>query len=164
MGNLLHRVHMIGEINDRFLLCPPHMKDLSYGKTTITPSVLEIYVDEIQHGPLNVGKIVKDKIFYDYPKFIFNVCFACARPSFWTGVSDYANPKSHWFNVFFGFYVLNAPCSLWSRPFGFTTSGDVYMEDILRLGKADWNYFSNYVYGVPLNYCQKNNNITGNVK
>ena len=32
------------------------------------------------------------------------------------------------------------------------------------MGKADWNYFSNYVYGVPGPYCKKNSAISGKEK
>ncbi|MGH9900591.1 MAG: hypothetical protein ACRD68_02005, partial [Pyrinomonadaceae bacterium] len=31
---------------------------------------------------------------------------------------------------------------------------EINFEDIIRIGKADWNYFSNYVYGVPAHYIE----------
>src|SRR6185503_6269632 len=42
------------------------------------------------------------------------------------------------------------PCDQWKRPFGYELDGTIVADDLARLGEADWNYFSNFMYGVPL--------------
>lgn len=158
----LFRIPGVGEINNRFLYTAPQLSDSRFGDTTHLPTVLEIYIDTGHQWPLEIGKKVKAVLFQNYPPIVFNVCFACSRPSFFKRISNYANPNSHWFNVFFGFYEINAPCSKWNRAFGFTENGELNKDDLIRLGKADWNYFSNYLYGVPDTYCEQNSLISGN--
>ncbi|MDH4200783.1 MAG: hypothetical protein OEV66_10430 [Spirochaetia bacterium] len=85
-------------------------------------------------------------MFPDTPPFTFNVSFSCADPK----TRSYTNPDSHWFNVFFGYYEIDALAKDWKRPFGYeSNSSTVKIDEVLRLGKSDWNYFSNYMYGVP---------------
>lgn len=160
----LFKIPLIGEINDRFLYSPPSLIDKSFGETTRFPSVLEIYIDKNASKPIDIGKLTHEILFKDYPTMVFNVCFSCSRPHFWTNKSNYANPRSHWFNVFFGFYEINAPQSKWNRPFGFISgdSAELNKADLIKLAKADWNYFSNYMYGVPQEVCKQNSSISGN--
>jgi hypothetical protein len=77
------------------------------------------------------------------------------------GVEDgapglYTDPESIWFNIFFGYYQLDAPKREWSRPFGYRSAdgiaSEIEAEDVVRLGKSDWNWFSNWMYGVPMDH------------
>lgn len=143
---------LVGEIKGRYKAVPAVITGDPFGESSAEPQVLEIIVSDEEQWPLGVGKIVNE-IFYDKaPPIIFNVCFSCHRPDE-SGRSKYADPTSHWFNVFFGFYEIDVPASEWGRPFGFKTDDEenweVEFDDLVRIGKADWNYFSNYMYGVP---------------
>lgn len=52
--------------------------------------------------------------------------------------------------MFFGYYEIDVLKREWGRPFGYEDDGrTVRFEDVVRIGKADWNYFSNHLYGVP---------------
>jgi len=115
---------------------------------------MRIMVDKVPRQLTNVGSLVKEIFFNKYPDFIFNVCFAVGHfepDSLSPG--QYGDPRSPWFNVFVGYYELEVPKSTWKRPFGYTIDAEnqpvVNFDDILRIGKADWNYFSNWMYGVP---------------
>ena len=145
---------LVGEVHHRFLMEPPRLPDNRFGKTTKMPTILEIYISEDHQWPLDIGSKVKQIYFKDYPPIVFNVCFSCARPS-WYGVGDYGNPLSHWFNVFFGFYEIDVPKSRWKRPFGFESAEgfEPCFDDLFRIAKSDWNYFSNNIYGVPDEAC-----------
>ncbi|MFC1706733.1 hypothetical protein ACFL59_07925 [Planctomycetota bacterium] len=127
-----------------------------FGKSSVSPTVLEVRVSDKQEGVIPVGKKVHDKLFEGYPPFNFNVNFSCHGPDAISRESEYADPSSPWFNVFFGYYQVDVPIGAdgdkdkWDRPFGFAgEGGKVEFEDILRIGKADWGYFSNWMYGVP---------------
>jgi hypothetical protein len=149
---------LVGEIEGRFLVTPPRLCTERFGESTHLPTVLEIYVSHDHQWPLDVGRLVDAVYFRHHEPIVFNVCFGCAKPSLLRG-GDYANPDSHWFNVFFGYYEIDVRCSEWTRPFGFASSaeGDLtpVFDDLLRIGKSDWNYFSNYIYGVPLQECAR---------
>ncbi|MFO0512836.1 MAG: hypothetical protein ACK51K_19480, partial [Gammaproteobacteria bacterium] len=82
---------------------------------------------------------------------LFNVCFSCGAPKGVLREGSYGDPTSPWFNVFFGYYQIDVVASAWGRPFGYcdASSGAVDTDDVVRIGKADWNYFSNWMYGVP---------------
>jgi hypothetical protein len=155
---------LVGEIGDRFLVLPPRLATSEFGAAVHLPTVLEIYVSGEHQWPLDIGRKV-DAVFFPHdPPIVFNVCFSCAKPSLLRG-GDYANPESHWFNVFFGYYEIDVRCSEWSRPFGFKQEGSLELElgDLVRIGKSDWNYFSNYVYGVPGEECAKHDAIPSDV-
>jgi hypothetical protein len=143
---------MVGEIGGRFEVVPAEIDSDEFGRSSEYPTVLEIVVSDDETWPLKVGKVVNEVFFDDYPPIIFNVCFSCHRPD-GDERSCYADPTSHWFNVFFGFYEIDVPIPDWERPFGFQTADrddqQVEFGDLTRIGKADWNYFSNYMYGVP---------------
>jgi hypothetical protein len=167
-GSILNKLTgwpLIGEIGDRFLVEPPELATNRFGESTHLPTVLEIYVGHNPPKVFPVGELVHDRFFATSSPIIFNVSFSCAKSSLLRG-GDYANPESIWFNVFFGFYEIDVRCSEWGRPFGFKNSTpgrlDLEFDDLLRIGKSDWNYFSNYVYGVPPDECGQHDAIPGN--
>ena len=97
----------------------------------------------------NVGNIVKERLFGGSKDFLFNVCFVVG--DYMNSQSgDYGNPNSHWFNVFFGYYEIVVSKSDWNRPFGYTKDKKIDFDEVSRLGMADWNFFSNWMYGVPI--------------
>ena len=157
----------VGEFKGRYLVQPPVIEDPEkFGKASKNPTLLELYVSTDKQWPLSVGKLVNDTFFRTDPPIVFNVCFSCAKPTMLHG-GDYSNPESHWWNVFFGFYEIDVPAGKepdgWERPFGFmsNTPGDLRPNfcELMKIGKADWNYFSNHVYGVPLAHCRKHDDI-----
>lgn len=117
-----------------------------------TPAVVKIVVGEEAGPPANVGSLVKRKFFADRPGFLVNVCFSRGPGR------SYCDPHSIWFNVFAGYYEIDVPRRSWGRPFGYTTGPGgapaIDFDDVVRIGKADWNYFSNYVYGVPARHIE----------
>lgn len=147
----LTRVPAVGEIDNRVFVNQVKVDDPRFGESGSAPSVLEIVVDDRGHSPGGVGRLVKRHFFPDEGKLVFNVAFACGKPTLCRG--RYADPTSIWFNVFFGYYQIDVPRSSWQRPFGYAPPvngrATLLARDILRIGKADWNYFSNYMYGVP---------------
>lgn len=115
------------------------------------PLCVEIPVTNSKHPVIgDVGQKVKNIFFKDEKDFDFIVCFSCGGVDPSEGKPVYANPDSKWFNVFFGYYQLNAHG--WDRSIGYTKENAVYVDEVLRVAKADWNYFSNYQYGVPEQY------------
>ncbi len=144
----------VGEIGGRTAVHPPSVRDHVYGDSqSCTESVLRIHVDEQRRDLCGVGAIVKSTMFpQPYPPFVFNVV-ACVGAFRGHGPQRYTDPDSPWFNVFLGYYQLDCARDLWDRPFGFESADGAAsaprFEDLIRLGKADWNYFSNWVYGVP---------------
>jgi hypothetical protein len=108
-----------------------------------------LQVDIAKHdwdAPARVGRLVHDALFPDEPDFSFNVEFA-------RGDGDsYTDPTSIWFNAFMGYYEIKVPKETWHRPFGYRFEegrARIAPDDLLRIGRADWNYFSAYLYGVP---------------
>jgi hypothetical protein len=167
IGSVIHKLtgwRLLGEIGDRFFVEPPRLLTDRFGESTHLPIVLEIYVGHDPPKPLAVGETVHARFFEGRKPVVFNVSFSCAKPSLLRG-GDYANPESIWFNVFFGFYEIDVRCAEWGRPFGFkaATAGclDLEYDDLLRIGKSDWNYFSNWVYGVPDGECRKHDTVPG---
>jgi len=115
---------------------------------------------EVACNPNRIGERAKRALFPQDPEFDFTVVFASAKPDFFRK-SDYANPDSHWFNVFYGYYDVVVPAEM-GHPFGYReVDGEwvVHFEDIVRIGKADWNYFSNHVYGVPNHVVEHHNDL-----
>ncbi len=138
-----------GTVNGVTLAAAAEINDKRWGASQSAPLVLRIEVEE--NSPLppeDVGHLVKTAFFYDTPPFSFNVSFSCNR-------REYTNPASIWFNVFLGYYEIEVSKEDWGRPFGYQQSGEIAIDDIIRIGKADWNYFSNYVYGVPLDVVRR---------
>ena len=153
----------IGEVGGDRLAHPPRISHPRFGRSmSWVPTIARFRVDTANRAVTNVGSIVKPKFFPHLPDFVFNVCFAVGHPSLRAPqLPDlpplsfpYGDPTSIWFNVFVGYYQLDAPKSGWTRPFAYVPGSDakftrIEFDDIVRLGKADWNYFSNYLYGVP---------------
>jgi hypothetical protein len=145
----------IGEVAGRTETCPPQVTSSTFGTSQpCSPTVLRFHVDGVEREVCKVGSVVKRVMFRDYPPFVFNTvaCVGAFSPPGAPG--PYADPTSqYWFNVFVGYYQLDCLKSQWSRPFGYAkASGSrskVVPEDLVRLGKSDWNWFSNWCYGVP---------------
>lgn len=131
----------------------PFVDDPELGRSrNVVPVINRIDIDDRQKLVARMGGIAKATFFPHYPSFVFNVCFAVGDFGLISRPGSYADPHSHWFNVFMGYYQLDAPKKNWDRPFGYESGGPgaaVAFEDVMRLGKSDWNYFSNYMYGVP---------------
>ena len=91
-----------------------------------------------------------------YPPFVFNAVAAVGAFEE-GGPQAYANPVSPWFNVFLGLLPARLPeetCGT-DRSDSRRRQGiesEPYAEDLVRLGKSDWNFFSNWDYGVPEEY------------
>lgn len=161
MGNTRSHIPMIGNIENRFILKPARIHNSKFGNDSNLYFVIEFDIADQSNDLIDIGKIIKQKIFPDYPPFVYNVSFTSSKSSFFTGHSHYADPTSHWFNVFYGFYEFDAPCSLWKRPFGFTETGELHIVDLLKMSTADWNLLSNYIYGVPFDKCLDACTLTG---
>jgi hypothetical protein len=145
----------IGEVAGRTEAPPPELATSAFGPTqACSPTVLRFHVDEEERDVCKVGSIVKRVMFRDYPPFVFNTVACVGEFSPPGAPGPYADPTSqYWFNVFFGYYQLDCRKSEWSRPFGYASADEerstVVVEDLVRLGKSDWNWFSNWCYGVP---------------
>lgn len=156
----------LGSVGGRSVSYAPVVDDSRFGKSkSIVPTVNRIVIDEKPRIGTDVGIKVKKLFFASEPDFLFNVCFAVG--DFVTGVIGlYGNPTSIWFNVFMGYYEIDVPVSR-GRPFGYktdaTTNRQLELLDIVRIAKADWNYFSNYMYGVPESAIAAHNNVTADV-
>ncbi len=152
---------MIGDIKDRFITPTMRINDRRFGKSFSMPSVLGIVIDGKKSMPANVGEKVNDVFFFFFPRLKFNVCFSCGKSGFFNkGV--YTDPESIWFNVFFGYYEIDVVKSEWKRPFGYNLKNalpEINFYDLARIGKSDWNYFSNYLYGVPEQFIKPTNPI-----
>ncbi len=144
----------IGEIDGRTDVYPPIVHAEGYVPSqNCTGTILRIHVDDRPRDLCAVGSKVKQVMFPDpYPPFVFNAVAAVGSFDE-EGPQAYADPRSPWFNVFLGYYQLDCRKDRWDRPFGFHSADGIesepYVEDLVRLGKSDWNFFSNWDYGVP---------------
>ncbi len=143
----------IGSVGCSTAAHPPEVDDASFGRSQpCTPSILRIHVDDGKRELCDVGSMVKHFIFPEHPPFVFNTV-ACVGAFPAGGAGKYTDPESIWFNVFLGYYQIDCAKSDWERPFGYRTAdGSLSQpepEDLARLGKSDWNWFSNWGYGVP---------------
>ena len=150
---VLHFDPAVGEVDGRTDSIAPEMLDTRFGKCqTCTPSILRIHVDGQTRHLCEVGSVVKDVMFRDYPPFVFNTvaCVGAFPPG---SHGQYPDPSSIWFNTFVGYYQLDCAKPAWTRPFGYESASGLASvpapEDLTRLGKSDWNWFSNWDYGVP---------------
>lgn len=161
MNAIPHWVPMLGDINNSQYNNPVRVHSEEFGNSANIPIITEIIVGEERGIPGNVEQKVHDIFFSDYPEFTFNVSFSCgAYNPLMPASGTYTDPHSVWFNVFFGYYEIDAPLSTWDRPFGYMEKDGELVpnnDEIIRLGKADWNYFSNYMYGVPEEYIEPHN-------
>jgi hypothetical protein len=141
---------LVGDVDNRFRAPVAQIDSPRFGKSEGLPFVMEIVVDGEKSEPANVGRKVDQVFFKDRGKLLFNVSFACGKPQGFFRRGVYGDPRSIWFNVFFGYYEIDVKKSVWKRPFGYEEDGrTIRWDDILRIGKSDWNYFSNWLYGVP---------------
>jgi hypothetical protein len=144
----------VGLIGGQTAVYPPTVHDAVFGDSqNSTGTIMRIHIDEQPRRLCGVGHKVKARMFPPpYPPFVFNAV-ACVGAFEEGGPQRYANPHSPWFNVFLGYYQLDCARPAWDRPFGFASAdgGDspLCVEDLARLGKSDWNFFSNWDYGVP---------------
>lgn len=144
----------LGEVDGKVAAHAPVVRDPELGASeSVVPTITRIPVDLQRRVGTPVGNIVKQRLFSASPDFVFNVCFAVGPFGLFTPGS-YGDPTSPWFNVFVGYYQIDAPrASGWTRPFGYdpgSSAAPIVFDELLTLGKADWNYFSNWMYGVPL--------------
>jgi hypothetical protein len=154
LRGLIGKAPDVGQIgNEVGMGVPAVISSPEFGESSAAPSILKLRVGPTQVGPLVVGQKAYEKFWQGYPAFDFNVSFSCAKANGLDKISTYADPRSPWFNVFFGRYQIDAPTGQgqWQRPFGFVngTAMAINFDDILRVGNSDWGYFSNWMYGVP---------------
>jgi hypothetical protein len=122
--------------------------------------ITRFHVSTDERALADVGRIVKAELFDHLPPFAVNVVACCGRPTGPNAPGVYGDPESHWFNGFFGTYQIDcAKADGWTRPFGYESAAGVtsttHDDDLVRLGVADWNWFSNYLYGVPHEICEQ---------
>jgi hypothetical protein len=142
-----------GQVAGSAVVHAPVVDDPVWGGSQLcTPAVLRLFVDDSNRLVTRVGRLVKRRIFPEYPPFVFNTV-ACVGGVPADSPGLYSDPLSPWFNVFFGYYQVDCAKSLWARPFAYRAAegaaSALAPEDIVRLGTADWNWFSNWVYGIP---------------
>jgi len=142
----------VGRVGGSTAVHAPVFEDASWGHSLpCSPAILRFFVDDRKRWLVPVGQLAKDSLFPEHPPFVFNTV-ACVGGG-GGGDRRYNDPDSPWFNVFFGYYQLDCAKVLWSRPFGYrSAAGERSMvegDDLLRLGMADWNWFSNWMYGIP---------------
>ena len=138
---------------------PPRVKDPEYGESRMSSkNVTRIFVEDRKRLVADVGRVAKNELWRDEPDWVFNTV-ACVGPFDDRGLGSYSDPKSVWFNVFLGYYQIDAPKPDWDHPFGYRAAkgakSEVNFEQVVRLGKSDWNYFSNWMYGVPVENTKK---------
>ena len=144
----------VGQVGGSSAVQEPLVIDERFGRSQLcTPAVLRIFVTEEDREVSRSGALAKRRLFADLPPFVFNTVACVGQAQGADRLGLYTNPASHWFNVFFGYYQLDAAKADWSRPFGYRTAdglaSEIAVEDVARLGKSDWNFFSNWNYGVP---------------
>ena len=164
----LHFDPCIGEVGGETDVYPPVVELDDYGASrhlhraggdgygtsrNSTGFPLRLHVDDsVVRRVDGVGAKVKRTMFPDHPPFTFNAV-ACVGDFDHDGPQKYTNPESPWFNVFLGYYQLDCRKDRWHRPFGFESAAGAVsvpcIDDLVRLGKADWNYFSAWDCGVP---------------
>lgn len=142
-----------GFVGERAEPDPPVFEHPQFGESRMSSkNVTRFFVEERERALANVGKVVKKALWDDYPDWVFNTV-ACVGSFDAAGRGSYSDPTSVWFNVFVGYYQIDAPKPDWERPFAYESAGgpgaEIRFEDIVRLGKSDWGYFSNWMYGVP---------------
>jgi hypothetical protein len=140
---------------------PPAFDDPDFGRSRMSSkNVTRFFVQDRKRVLADVGRIVKNTLWSDYPDWVFNTV-ACVGAFDEEGRGSYADPASIWFNVFLGYYQIDAPKPDWTRPFAYESAGGssskIRFDEIVRLGKSDWGYFSNWMYGVPADVVEAHN-------
>lgn len=160
LERMLEGLPLTGDVEGNVIAPVAQVDDPRFGRSEGVPFVLEIDVDAVDHPPANVGAKVDSVFFKDDPALLFNVCFSCGKPEGLLRTGVYGDPRSRWFNVFFGYYQLDVRVKdRPDSPFGYDANGAVNTDEILRIGKSDWNYFSNWLYGVPEAHILPNNEL-----
>lgn len=144
----------VGQVGGSVTSHSPVVQSARFGNSEPDgPTVTRIFVDDHTRLITNVGQMIKRSLFADHGDMAINIV-ACVGPH--NGVGEYVNPNSIWFNVFFGYYQIDVPKAQWPRPFGYQSASgfasQVDLDDLLRLGKSDWNFISNWLYGTPLEF------------
>lgn len=138
----------VGRVGDDAAAFPPDPGDGAGPVRSLLPTITRFPIDDGPRLGTHAGSLVKQVFFPSSPAFDFNVCFAVGP-----GGGAYGDPLSRWFNVFLGYYQIDCPKPAWTRPFGYRIEDGVPridIDEIVRMGKADWNYLSNWMYGVPI--------------
>ncbi len=161
--DLFHYAPAHGAVGDRTEPDPPIFDDKRFGRTRMSSKdVTRVFVDDNQRVLADVGRVVKKLLWDDYPDWTFNTV-ACVGEFDGDGRGTYSNPGSIWFNVFLGYYQIDAPKPDWDRPFAYESAkgakSEVRFDEIVRLGKTDWNYISNWMYGVPGEVVRRYNDL-----
>ena len=116
-------VKLAGDIDNRTWAPAVEIADPRFGRSMSLPSIMEVRIDG-RAGTVEPTELepVARRLFPAYPAFSVNVAFSCGRSRrIRPGV--YADPRSPWFNVFVGYYQIDAPRSGWDRPFGYRPDG-----------------------------------------
>lgn len=150
---LLRFAPSVGRVAGSAAVHVPTIDDVRWGRSLpCSPVILRFFVDDARRLLAPAGQRAKRALFAPYPPFVFNTV-ACVGGETSDRDRRYNDPDSHWFNVFFGYYQIDCPKELWSRPFGYRSAAGaesvVVADDIVRVGLADWNWFSNWMYGLP---------------
>lgn len=143
----------VGRVAGSTAVHVPTIDDDQWGRSLpCSPVILRVFVDDAKRLLAPAGQRAKRALFPQHPPFVFNTV-ACVGCDPGDDERRYNDPDSHWFNVFFGYYQIDCPKQLWSRPFGYRSASGaesvIVADDILRIGLADWNWFSNWMYGLP---------------
>lgn len=163
-GEIFHYAPAHGSVGGEEEAHPPIFRDPEFGQTKMSSkNVTRIFVEDRYRRLANVGQVVKRTLWDDYPDWVFNTV-ACVGAFDAEGRGSYSDPTSPWFNVFLGYYQIDAPKDDgWDRPFGYESAdgaaSQVRVDEIIRLGKSDWNYFSNWMYGVPAGMAEQHNEV-----
>jgi hypothetical protein len=140
---------MLGRVDGKIDAFAPTIDGME--TRSVLPVINRIPIEARPRLGTKVGAIAQKAFFADLPDFVFNVCFVVGPAP--AGPGAYTDPESPWFNVFMGYYQIDCPKTQWSRPFAYQPCArgalEVSLDEVLRVGKADWNYLSNWMYGVP---------------
>ena len=150
---LVVRVLPVGSVHGKRLPRAPRVDDPRLGRSKGLPIAMRFRLDEDATGfPAGIGRAAHRALFSGQPGLTVHVVFACAAPDL-LGRSAFADPRSAWFDVFFGYYEVEVDAAAWGRPFAYDRDAagrlTLRLEELARLVRADWNYLSNGVYGVP---------------
>jgi hypothetical protein len=152
-----------GSVGGRSEPDPPIFDDPRFGRSRMSSKkVTRVFVDERPRLLADVGRVVKETLWPDCEPWVFNTV-ACVGDFDSRGRGTYSDPTSPWFNVFLGYYQIDAPKPSWKRPFAYESAdggrSQVRFDEIVRLAKSDWNYISNWMYGVPSEVAERHNDF-----
>jgi len=154
-----------GVVADNTVPYPPQVPAAPWGPSgSSSGGITRFHISDDVRVVSDIGPQVKKVMFPGYPPLVLNIVACCGTPDPTTHQGVYVDPDSVWFNIFYGAYQMNcAKSDGWTRPFGYESASGVGSvvrgEDIERVGKSDWNWFSNYMYGVPATVCAQYSDI-----